>query len=480
MLIGGASAIKAAVSIIRVKIFAVLLGPAGVGLIGAYDSIVGIASTLAGLGIGSSGVRQIAAASSSQDTARFSRTVLVLRRVVFATGALGALGLILLSGLVSQLTFGDRSHSFQIACLSVAVFFTCITAGQVALVQGLRRIRDVALISITGPLIGTIICIPPLMILGDRAVVTVMVATALGAVLSSWWYSRSTQTDSASLSITDFSSELGGLLKLGLVFMLTAFLKTATAYAIRTLIIRNLGLNSGGLYQAAWVLASFHIDFILAAISKDFYPRLVAANSDSKASNRMTNEQSEISLVLAAPLVFSSIAFAPLVISVFYSPDFADAALILQWQAVGVLLRVFGWPLSFIMLAGNRSMLYFLSELFVASAQFGLTWAGISYYGLAGAGMAFLIVNLLHLVVLMLIAHWTTGFTFSRANRVLGLGVLALIILLFTVRYFFHGAASLFLQSFIIISTVAGCFHYVTRVARVDILGTVLRRFRSK
>lgn len=480
MLIGGASAIKAMVSVARVKIFATLLGPTGVGVIGVYDSIVGMASTLAGLGIGSSGVRQISAASSSHDSAKLSRTILALRRVVYATGALGALGLVLLREPVSQITFGDSSHSGQVASLSIAVFFTCVTAGQIAIVQGLRRIRDVALISIIGPLLGTIICVPPLIVLREQAVVAVMIATAFGAVLSSWWYSRSITTSSTTISIADLSSELSGLLKLGIVFMLTAFLKTATAYAIKTLIVRKLGLLSSGLYQAAWVLASFHIDFILAAISKDFYPRLVSANSDRTVGNQMTNEQAEISLVIATPLIFGSIAFSPLVISIFYTSEFRDAASILQWQAIGVLLRVFAWPLAFIMLSNNRSMLYFFSELFVSSIQFLLTWVGISLFGLPGAGVAFLIVNAVHLVVLLFIAHYTNGFSFSKANRLLAFAAAMLTLFLFAIRHMLHGMPELITQGAIVSLSAVGSVYYIAKVAKVDVMGTILKRFRGK
>ena len=45
---------------IRAKAMAVLLGPAGFGLMGVYDSIINLAQSIAGLGINSSGVRQIA------------------------------------------------------------------------------------------------------------------------------------------------------------------------------------------------------------------------------------------------------------------------------------------------------------------------------------------------------------------------------------------------------------------------------------
>jgi len=54
-IIGGASVINIAVGLLRVKVAAVLLGPAGVGLIGLLSNLAGTASAIAGLGVGRTG-----------------------------------------------------------------------------------------------------------------------------------------------------------------------------------------------------------------------------------------------------------------------------------------------------------------------------------------------------------------------------------------------------------------------------------------
>ena len=54
-IIGGATVINIVIGIVKVKVLAVLLGPAGVGLMGLYQNIVGLAPTLAGGGLGTSG-----------------------------------------------------------------------------------------------------------------------------------------------------------------------------------------------------------------------------------------------------------------------------------------------------------------------------------------------------------------------------------------------------------------------------------------
>src|ERR1700693_3051565 len=66
-LVGGSSAVNIVLGIIRTKAMAILLGPAGFGLFGLYGSIANLPQSVAGMGINSSGVRQIAEAIASDD-----------------------------------------------------------------------------------------------------------------------------------------------------------------------------------------------------------------------------------------------------------------------------------------------------------------------------------------------------------------------------------------------------------------------------
>ena len=65
--IGGSKAISYVICLFRMKAVALLLGPAGVGLIGLYNSVIELSKTVSGLGLGNSGVREIASAIGQND-----------------------------------------------------------------------------------------------------------------------------------------------------------------------------------------------------------------------------------------------------------------------------------------------------------------------------------------------------------------------------------------------------------------------------
>jgi enterobacterial common antigen flippase len=61
-IIGGSTAIVILIRMVRTKVLAILLGPAGIGLEALYGSIISLAGIAVNMGISGSGVRVIASA----------------------------------------------------------------------------------------------------------------------------------------------------------------------------------------------------------------------------------------------------------------------------------------------------------------------------------------------------------------------------------------------------------------------------------
>ena len=94
VIIGGSQALQIAIGIIRVKVLAVLLGPAGIGLLGIYQNITGVATTVAGCGLDNSGVRQLASSAGSEEVLTAVRRALLFSNVVLGLTGMWAVWLL--------------------------------------------------------------------------------------------------------------------------------------------------------------------------------------------------------------------------------------------------------------------------------------------------------------------------------------------------------------------------------------------------
>jgi enterobacterial common antigen flippase len=434
-LIGGSSVVSVGLSMVRTKAMALLLGPAGIGLLGVYNSICDITRTVAGMGIYNSGVRQIAEAVGSGDTRRIARTVTTLRRVALYSGALGALFLLVFCRPVARLSFGDDHRALAVALLGLAAFFGDVSAGQSALVQGLRRVSDLARMNMLGALYGTVFGILIIYFFREAGLVPALVCVAGMGILTSWWYARKIKVEAVSIPFRQIFQEASALLKLGVILMATSLMTLGVAYLIRVLVLRQLGEDAAGHYTAAYLIGGYYITFILQAMGADFYPRLTAVAHDHAECNRLVNEQMEVGLLIAGPGLLATLTFAPLVMELFYSAKFGLAVEILRWFCLGMLLKVASWPMGFILLARNEQKLFFWSELFGNLLLVGLTWTGLAVFGLNGTGMAFFVMYLAYFAGIYLIVRRLCGFHLSAANRRLGFLLVPLITIVFLSWY---------------------------------------------
>lgn len=432
-LIGGSQVINILLGIVRTKILAVLLGPSGVGIIGLYSSITGLIGTFAGMGIGSSGVRQIAEAAGTGDDDLIARTTITLRRVAIILGAAGAVTLVACAYPLSRITFGDSSHAWALAFLSVTIFFGAVSGGQAALIQGMRRVSHLASLSVLGSLFGTLFSIPFVFFLGQKGIVPFLIVTSAASIGTSWWFARKIQVTRTVMIWKETWREARGLLNLGIVFMATGVMTAGTMYAVRVIVVRNLGLDAAGLFQAAATLSTLYIGVILTAMGADFYPRLTAVASDDITVNRLVNEQAEVGLLLALPGIVFTLAFAPLILQIFYSAKFLAAYDVLHYYILGIFLRVLCWPLGFIILAKGKGVLFFWTETIANGLHIGFAWWGVLFFGLAGTGIAFFIMYVLYTATMIAVARWISGFTWTGNNGRHMLYALPLVGLIFLV-----------------------------------------------
>lgn len=415
-IMGGATVIVMLIRMIRTKVLAIYLGPAGVGLEAIFDSVLGVTRTAVDLGVSTSGVRQIAAAVGSGDSQVITTTVITLRRVCLILGTVGAAALFLGREAVSLTAFGTTDHASDIGWLAIIPLLGGIAGGQGALLQGMRRIGDLAKLNIYGALATAVFSIPIVCLWGSEGIPAYLILTALISLIVSWTYVRRIRVEPVQVPFRESVREALNLMKLGLVFVSSGLMTVGVLFLLRVIVTRQEGIDGAGQFQAATALSMVYVGFVLQAMGKDFYPRLTAVAADNQRCNQLVNEQAEISVLLALPGVLATLALAPWVIHVFYSKRFDMAGEILCWQVTGMLLRVNSWPMGFIVVAKGRGSIMFLTDLAAYSVYAGLGWVGLKAFGLPGVGMAFLGLYLFHWCLIYLVVRRISGFRWSPEN----------------------------------------------------------------
>lgn len=415
-LIGGAAFINILIGMVRTKFVAVLLGPSGVGLMGMYNTLLGPISTATGMGLNTSGVRQIAEAHGSGDSGRISEVVTTLRRTVWGTGALGCVITVFLSPWLSEWSFKTREHAFPIAVLGLTILCGNIAVGQTCILQGTRRIGDLAKMQMASALNGALISIPCFYLWGIQGVLPCLLLTSLAGTATSWAFARRVHVDAVSVSLGESISEVRRLLVFGFPLMLNGLQGALVAFFIRLAINSQFGLSGVGVWEASYVISGVLVNFVLSAMGTDYYPRLTAIARDRKQISTEVNAQTEISVLLSMPALLATILFAPLGVELLYSGKFDASIPILRWSVLGALGKVVSWPLSFIILAQGRGALFLMTEMFTNLLYIVLVFVCSRLWGLQGTGVAFFLLYIGYTVLMLVVARLIASTCWTRSN----------------------------------------------------------------
>lgn len=414
-LMGGSNVLLILLGILRTKIIAVLIGPAGFGLMGIFQNLIELIKSITSLGINFSGVKEVA--SSSSDIIKVSKSILILKRWSISTGLVGTVLTILFSAQLSEYSFGNQLHYKEIIFLSINILISAISSVQLAILQGLQKMKELVKAGLFGSTLATITISILYYLLGTNAIIPGMLSISISSLLLSSYYSRKIKIVKINLSFAETIKNGLEVVKLGFYITITGLLSNLAFYFVRSVILKRSDLDTVGAFQASWTISSLYLNVLLYPLIADFFPRLSKTFDDRKLSCKLINEQLEITILLASPIIISLISFSNLVISLFYSNSFIMAVSMLHWQIAATFFIIISWPLGVLFLTNNKGIYSFFTEFIKLFIFITIIYFGWEYYGIGSIGIAYLVSNFFTSIVIYFITFKLIGFNYSHSNK---------------------------------------------------------------
>jgi PST family polysaccharide transporter len=136
----------------------------------------------------------------------------------------------------------------------------------------------------------------------------------------------------------------------------------------------------------------------------------------------LVDQQMRTMLLVAGPVILVVLAAAPVLVPMVYTPAFAPAIPLLEWQLAGDVLRVAGSTMAFAVLASAGSPIFLRVEIANGAATLLLSWIGVRTLGLPGLGIAFLVSSVFSAVVYAVVLRRAVGRPISRDALVILIG----------------------------------------------------------
>lgn len=452
------------------KVVAIVLGAEGLGIISLYNSAINMLKSGCGLGIKQSAVRDVAEANEEKDIKRISEIISVTNKVVLFTALLGIVVTIISSPLLSKYSFGSAEFILPFVILSVAVALNIYAEGQMAVITGMRRLRDLAKVNIIGSLVGLVSSIPLYFFLGKDGIVPSLIVAALCLFIVTKLYVHRIRIEHVNMTLSYTFQKSKPMVQMGSVLMLAGFAGLAFDLLVSSFIRYEGGFETVGYFQAGATIITGYFGIVLTAMTTDYYPRICGVNKDNDALNVELNKQVSAGIMLIFPLAVCFVYLAPLFISFLYSDDFAVSIQYTDYAIFGTILIVASNCMGMIFMAKMASRLYLILVLVTLLGQFCFYVPLYHYWGLRGLGVSYIMNGIIGVCLYGAVLYSKYKVSLSRNNySLIAVVVLTIGITLFS-RNLSNHLVSLILGGCLLLSSILYSYYYLKREMGMDVI----------
>lgn len=390
--IGGIQAVAIVVGLVRSKLLAVLLGPAGVGVLSVIDQTVQLVAYVSAFSLPFASVKFLSLAHS-QGPEAFRRGYASMFRLLLAFTSAGA-ALALAVALLHPALLGLAAPGVQglliPALISVPVM--ALNSFCSSVLAAAQRARAAAAVSVAGALLLTVGAVIGITLHGAAGYYWGNLAALLLVVLGATAYMRRR----LGVSVFDRGDSIRaavranrGIVTLAVAMSASSLMLSFSYLVARTTILRQFGAADAGLLQAAIALAAA-LGLVLSPMNGLYLTPILNRDLPRAAKVRAALAFQRRQIVIITLLALPISLFPQVLVSLLYSPAFAPVARVVFLFVLAQCILLLAGVAQALLIGLDDLIHYGLNAVAGYGCLAALAWLLGPRFGLAGIGLAFL------------------------------------------------------------------------------------------
>lgn len=402
-LFSGVKMVAIICSLIRNKLIAWLIGPAGLGLVIIYNSIVDLVSVASRLSVDQSALRNIAGSSRDE----YPRIVGILIRWSVVLGIAGSIVMLAASPLLSLWSFGTTDRWPVFCMLAIVPFCLTMSSSLISVNQGLRRFGDAAKGSMAGAVLGLIVAVPLIIFLRVDSIEWIIIGYGLSGIVGAVIFRA--RLPKISLKVREVYHGGAEFIRLGVKMTIAAVAVYVANYIFVVFMNHYASTSVLGMYQAGYTIVNTYVNLILTGIWMEYYPRLAAQTHSPRRMSLSASHEMAVTMWILMPFLCAFVTFGDLAIRIIYSSAFLDVLPYITFGSIGIVLRASSWSMSYIILASGDGNTYIITEILSAAVGLGLSIAGFVLGGFIGLGLSYIAWYAFYTALIAVVCHRRYG-----------------------------------------------------------------------
>lgn len=390
-----------ATSIVRNKLTAVLIGAAGMGISELYFRTANFLSNACNLGLGFSAIRKLS--ENFEDTSDVNRAhyVKLIRSWVMLTAALAFLLTLAFAPLLSHLAGASGQRVAGFMALAPMVALMILQGGELAVLKGLRRLRELAKSAVQATIITLFSTIGIYLWLGTAGILPVLIVAALVNLLTTLHYSTRYVPYRLSFGNWRFFKQGIPLVRLGMAYVVAGIASTGAELLVRYYFASIASEVEVGLYAAGLTLTVSYARMVFIAMDSDFFPQLSAVVENHISKNQLISRQTDVLILLITPFLLLFSLLLPVIVPLIYTGEFIVVVPMVNAALLYMFFKAAYLPTAYLPLAAGHPVTYMTMEIIYDAEMVVCVVAGYHLGGLTGAGIGLSVANLLDLLAII-------------------------------------------------------------------------------
>ena len=151
------SAVTVVAGLAAAKLWAILVGPVGIGYFGLLSSLLGLATLISGLGVSAAIVRFGAKAVTDEDAVEIAALRKAAWLITNVSGGFACAVMLLFRAQVSEIFLGSSAHDSDIPIVAAALLMAMIAGLQTGILNSEHRVGALAKYAVYTAIAGTAI-----------------------------------------------------------------------------------------------------------------------------------------------------------------------------------------------------------------------------------------------------------------------------------------------------------------------------------
>lgn len=159
---------------------------------------------------------------------------------------------------------------------------------------------------------------------------------------------------------------------------------------VRTILIHQVGWEATGHWQAVWKISEVYLGVITMALGTYYLPRLSSLVGVDAIADEI-NKTARIIIPVVAAMALCVYLLRDLAIWILFTSDFTAARDLFAIQLCGDVIKIASWLYAYPMLSRGATKWFMSVEVIFSTTFVILTYIFVSYVGIKGATIAYLV-----------------------------------------------------------------------------------------